>query len=216
MSKTRKKPSKKSDIDLGILESYIVKKFDTESRLQECFGMFVKFPDVKYFITGGPVCSERFTSDNFTAVCIGPTQVEISQGLNLINYVGTAVATQFSGEDFHAMVAVDFLSSYLKEHLEEMDSPKSLAVEFIIFDHVGDKLMIVSFNGDYAIYDLEHGTRNIMWVGGYQNENPNLSKDLVKLVTQEMTNDQMRAITLKLKDKYKISTATIYYEKREN
>ncbi len=168
MAKRKTRRSLSKDLNLGILEDHVIKKIDVEQRLADCFCLFVKTPDGGCFLSGGQEKPERYISPNFTAVCMGATRIESTIGLDLLIELGSAVAHQFSEQDFHSTIVLEFLCNYMKEQLEDIKSPQGLALEFIIFDHITNKLFRISFDGNYQINDLEEAGSKFFMIGDYE------------------------------------------------
>lgn len=170
MAKKSRRPLGK-ELNMGTFEDYVIKRIDVEQRLANCFCLFIKAPDGGYFLSGGQEKPEKYISPNFTAICMGATRIESTIGFDLLVQLGSTIARQFDEQDFHSTIVLDFLCTYMKEQLEDVKSPRALALEFIIFDHITNKLFRILFDGDYQIDDLEEAGSKFFIIGDYDKPN---------------------------------------------
>lgn len=153
-------------INSSLLNDFHIKEADTKKRLGKVFAAFVKVPIGGYFIVGGREAPFLFGNESFKCLCIGHSSLDISEGEDILRNVGSAISGTFSEEDLHALVVSSFTSRTMRLSLEDMELPRGIAAEFIVFD-IGEKVLKVRYDGNVETEELNAMKNNFTIIGAY-------------------------------------------------
>ena len=218
MVRSRKKKKSRPDevnlIDATLLREYIIKKLDADFRLGKNFICFVKFDQGGLFMYGGDVPGVIYTNNIFSAVCVGASSSEVAELKNLILKVASKVRGVFSENDFHQLMLRDFLSSYLKAVLDNMEIPLALAVEIVAVD-VENNMINITSSGDFVEVDLNQSSERVFVAGCYDEKFiEKFRKKIMRLVKNcdgPVNQEKAVSITMALKKSLDIKNLNLYW-----
>lgn len=148
------------------LKDFRIKEADTRKRLGRVFAAFIKIPSGAYFIVGGKEPPFLYGNESFKCVCIGNAALDVSEGEDILREVGSAISSTFSEDDLHALVVATYASRAMQLGLEDLDSPRGVAAEFILLD-VGEKILKVCFDGNVETEELSAMKADFTVIGAY-------------------------------------------------
>lgn len=148
------------------LRDFREKEADTRKRLDRTFAAFIKLPLGAYFLTGGNEPPFLYGNESFKCVCVGGSALDVNEGEEMLRDIGSELSSMFSEEDLHAMVVSTFVSKAMQLNLEDLNSPRGVAAEFIIFD-VGEKILRVRYNGNLETDPVYEMKDKVFLVGAY-------------------------------------------------
>lgn len=192
------------------LNDFRLKERDTRKRLGKVFAAFIKLPLGAYFITGGKESPFLFGNDSFKCVCIGDSSLDVSEGEEILREVGSSISSTFSEVDLHAMVVTSFTSKAMQLGLEDIESPRGVAAEFIVLD-IGEKIVRVRFDGNIETEALGEMKENFTLIGAYDPAFRRVLLEELKRaptdITPENVQKRMKAVekvALSIKSKLKL------------
>lgn len=180
----------KRDDTMSALKELAAKCRDAEKRLGKNF--------VALFWHDGSLClllnknnnPELFQNSNFFSIAVGASNYEISEAANLINRSHYSIAQRFSQNDFRLLVALDIVTKYLRQELENMKHPRAIAFEYVLVDIRLGILVPIRYSGDFEIFgNFNSASDKIFVLGTYDNE----FSELVKLKIKEMKGSEKLA-----------------------
>lgn len=195
-------------VGTGILEEYLQKVIDTKTRLDSNFVAYVSIGDKGgVFICGGDVEAAFFRHPNFFAAYTGYSSSEVTEVKSVINSLASRIRSLVLDENFHETIVVDFMSSYLKETMEDPDVPKGLAVEMILVDFSGTVHLLYN-TGDNEEIDPSKTDQNFFIVGCYNEKlKGKILNELKKLIDPngKMNDTKAAEVIVKLRRKFKLA-----------
>ena len=136
------------------LSDFREKEADTKKRLGRTFAAFIRIPGGEYFITGGKEPPFLYSNESFKCVCIGDNALDVSEGESMLREIGSEISSTFSEDDLHALVVATYVSRAMQLSLEDLDSPRGIAAEFVIVD-IGEKVLKVRYDGSVETEALD-------------------------------------------------------------
>ena len=192
------------------LKDFRIKEADTKRRLGRSFAAFIKLPMGAYFITGGKESPFLFGNESFKCVCIGNSALDINEGEDILPEIGASIGSTFSEEDLHALVVATYASRAMQLSLEDLDSPRGVAAEFIILD-IGEKVFKVRYDGNVETEELDLMKGNITVIGAYEPAFRRALLDELKNAPTDITPenvkqrlDQVERVALRIKRSLKL------------
>lgn len=183
------------------------KEFDAQRRLGDSFCMFIKIKDGQYrfwFLTNTMPGVLNFK--RCMIVILGSSNIDVGIASDEIKSLRSRISEIYSEREFHPTVALNFLSRYLRNSVEEFWLLRSLAVEFMIFDPMFEFLHIVRMNGDFTSCSLGESTETAYLIGAY---NKSLRKKLFAEIQAHIgdsdLDEQIKKFGSKIGKKHKLS-----------
>ncbi len=183
-----------AELSHSTLRDFQIKEADTKQRLGKVFAAFIRLPLGAYFITGGKEPPFLFSNENFKCVCIGASSIDINEAEDILREIGSAISNTFSEADLHALVVTNFVSRVMQSSLEDKNSPRGVAAEFIIFD-IGEKVLKVRYDGNIEIKEFDNMKDGLTLIGAYDQAFRRILLKELKLAPTDVTpkNVQKRA-----------------------
>lgn len=148
------------------LRDFRIKAQDTKKRLGKVFAAFIKLPTGAYFITGGKEPPFLYGNKNFKCVCVGGSSLDINEIEDILREIGSSFGSTFSEDDLHALVVATYASRAMQLGLEDLDSPRGVAAEFMVLD-IGEKVLKIRYDGNIETEELDIMEVNFTIIGAY-------------------------------------------------
>lgn len=155
-----------ANVNGSLLRDFKLKDEDTKKRLGKVFAALIKIPNGVYFIAGGQERPGTYSNDNFGCVYVGGSSLDVNEGENIVRGIGSFISSTFSENDLHAMVLTDYASRIMQLSLEDIESPRGVAVEFLVVDWE-EKVLSVRYDGNTEDQSFEEISDNIVLISAY-------------------------------------------------
>ena len=174
------------------LDAYEDKKIEAEIELDKVFCAFTFIKEGPCFLFGGRTVPQILFFDDFVCTLIAGSNASLDEARTVLVSAHLDFSKEFTPTDFRPIVALDFAYRYQKAVLDDLFSPRALAVEYFIYDRAANTIIEVKFSGEFDIHNLgkvDHDDMIVFVIGAYHPRFAQVLKIRLKEMLEKCSDD---------------------------